>query len=71
MDTTFPMKRPFDIIFCRNVIIYFDAPTKESLLTRFYHHLKDGGYMFIGHSESLMHMRDKYKYLKHTIYKKA
>ena len=71
MDTNFPMKRPFDVIFCRNVIIYFDAQTKESLLLKFYNHLKEGGYMFIGHSESLMHMRDKYKYLKHTIYKKA
>jgi chemotaxis protein methyltransferase CheR len=71
MNATFPMKRPFDIIFCRNVIIYFDVPTKESLLIRFYHHLKEGGYMFIGHSESLMHMRDKYKYLKHTIYKRV
>ena len=71
MDSAFPMKKPFDIIFCRNVIIYFDVPTKESLLSRFYQHLKEGGYMFIGHSESLMHMRDKYNYLKHTIYKKA
>jgi len=71
MDFTFPMKRPFDIIFCRNVIIYFDIPSKENLLSRFYLHLKEGGHMFIGHSESLMHMRDKFKYLKHTIYKKV
>ncbi len=71
MDVTFPMKRPFDIIFCRNVIIYFDAQTKESLLSRFHLHLSDRGYIFIGHSESLMHMRDNYRYLKHTIYKKV
>jgi chemotaxis protein methyltransferase CheR len=71
MDVTFPMKRPFDIIFCRNVIIYFDSKTKEELLNKFHRHLKDGGYMFVGHSESLMHMKDKFRYLKHTIYQKV
>lgn len=70
-DGTFPMKNPFDIIFCRNVIIYFDSKTKEELLNKFHRHLKDGGYMFIGHSESLMHMKDKFRYLKHTIYQKV
>jgi len=71
MDETFPMKFPFDIIFCRNVIIYFDTKTKEELLNKFYRHLKPKGYMFIGHSESLMHMKDRFRYLKHTIYQKV
>ncbi|MBN2299172.1 MAG: protein-glutamate O-methyltransferase [Deltaproteobacteria bacterium] len=71
MNPTFPMKQPFDIIFCRNVIIYFDAPTKEGLLDKFHYHLKTGGHIFIGHSESLMHMKTKFKYLKHTIYQKV
>lgn len=71
MEQTFPMKRPFDIIFCRNVIIYFDSQTKETLLNKFHFHLKNKGHMFIGHSESLMHMKNRYKYLKHTIYQKA
>lgn len=71
MNETFPMKFPFDIIFCRNVIIYFDTKTKEELLNKFYGHLKPRGYMFIGHSESLMHMKDKFRYLKHTIYQKV
>ena len=71
MDETFPMKHPFDIIFCRNVIIYFDTKTKEDLLNKFYRHLKPKGHMFIGHSESLMHMKDKYRYLRHTIYQKV
>lgn len=71
MDHTFPMKRPFDIIFCRNVIIYFDSQTKENLLEKFHSHLKNKGHMFIGHSESLMHMKNKYRYLKHTIYQKV
>ncbi len=70
MSPSFPMKRPFDIIFCRNVIIYFDAETKATLMGKFHHHLKDNGYMFIGHSESLMGMKDKFKYMKNTIYQK-
>lgn len=71
MDQSFPMKHPFDIIFCRNVIIYFDQATKASLLNKFHHHLKDHGYIFIGHSESLMNMKDRFKYIKNTIYKKV
>lgn len=71
MDEAFPMKNPFDIIFCRNVIIYFDSQTKDALLTKYHKHLKNCGHMFIGHSESLMHMKDKFRYLKHTIYQKV
>ncbi len=46
-------KEPFDVIFCRNVMIYFDNPTKEILVGKFFHHLANGGYFFIGHAESL------------------
>lgn len=53
MDSDFGMKAPVDIIFCRNVIIYFDRPTQEKLLNRFCHHLIPGGYLFTGHSETL------------------
>jgi chemotaxis protein methyltransferase CheR len=71
MNETFPMKNPFDIIFCRNVIIYFDTKTKEELLNKFHRHLKPMGHIFIGHSESLMHMKEQFRYLKHTIYQKV
>ncbi|MBI5409487.1 MAG: protein-glutamate O-methyltransferase [Nitrospirae bacterium] len=53
MDGDFGMREPMDIIFCRNVIIYFDRPTQEKLLNRLYRHLIPGGYMFMGHSETL------------------
>lgn len=46
-----PMHRPFDVIFCRNVMIYFDGPTKDRLVERFARQLVPGGYLYIGHSE--------------------
>lgn len=50
---SFPFKKKFHVIFCRNVMIYFDQITREALLNRFMGHLEDGGLLFIGHSESL------------------
>lgn len=48
-----PMRRPFQVIFCRNVMIYFDQPTKERLVSRFAQALCPGGYLYIGHSERI------------------
>jgi chemotaxis protein methyltransferase CheR len=49
-----PMKGPFDAIFCRNVMIYFDGPTKSKLIERFVSLIRPGGWLYIGHSESLL-----------------
>ena len=71
VEKTFNFKRRFHVIFCRNVMIYFDSRTRKELVERLYEHMEPGGYLFIGHSESLMHMKDKFRFLKHTVYQKV
>lgn len=66
----FPFKRKFHVIFCRNVMIYFDLKTKEELTERFYDSLEYGGYMFIGHSESLNRDRTGFRYVMPAVYRK-
>ena len=68
MDDRFPIKSPLDLIFCRNVMIYFDRPTQEQLVNKFYRYLKPGGHLFIGHSESLQWVKHPFKTLAPTIY---
>ena len=70
MADTFPIKSPLDLIFCRNVMIYFDRPTQAQLATKFYRYLKPGGYLFIGHSESLQLLNQPFKTVAPTIYQK-
>lgn len=70
MDDQFPIKTPLDLIFCRNVMIYFDRPTQERLVNKFHRYLKPGGYLFIGHSESLQWIRHPFTALAPTIYQK-
>lgn len=70
MDNVFPFKRRFHTIFCRNVMIYFDNKTKEELINKFYDMTEDGGYLFIGHSESLNRDTTKYKYIMPAVYRK-
>ena len=65
------MKKPFDMIFCRNVVIYFDQETRRSLIDRFVNALADGGYLFVGHSESLLGMTDRLRLVGRTIHKKV
>ena len=65
-----PMKGPFDLMFCRNVVIYFDKPTQKVLFARYENILKSRAYMFIGHSESLYKVTTDFESLKHTTYRK-
>lgn len=65
-----PMRGPFDIIFCRNVIIYFDKQTQVRLVERFAKLLRDGGYLIIGHSESLLNVSDRFVLSGKTIHRK-
>lgn len=63
-----PFRNKFNFIFCRNVMIYFDRPTQEALINRYYDNLASGGYLFIGHSESLSGVNHRFEYVKPTIY---
>jgi chemotaxis protein methyltransferase CheR len=65
-----PMRGPFDAIFCRNVMIYFDKPTQNRLVERFWDLLGSGGVLFLGHSESLTGVRHRFKYVQPTVYGK-
>jgi chemotaxis protein methyltransferase CheR len=70
MDQVFPFKKKFHVIFCRNVMIYFDNRTKWELVNKFYDLTEYGGYLFIGHSESLNRDETKYKYVMPAVYRK-
>jgi len=65
-----PFNNPFDVIFCRNVMIYFDKETQKKLIGRFYDCLKEGGWLFIGHSESLTGLAHQFKYVEPSVYHK-
>jgi chemotaxis protein methyltransferase CheR len=65
-----PFRGPFDAIFCRNVMIYFDAATKAKLIDRFTHMLRPGGWLYIGHSESLIGDHPGLQSVGRTIYRR-
>lgn len=68
--TQWPMKDKFDIIFCRNVVIYFDKPTQKVLFERYANILRNNGTLIIGHSETLFKVSDRFKPIGNTIYEK-
>lgn len=70
MDDYYDIQHKFDLIFCRNVLIYFDRKTQENVIRKLCSHLREGGYLFIGHSESLNDLRLPLTQLKSTIFRK-
>ena len=70
MSGDFNIKEPLDIIFCRNVIIYFDRPTQERLLNHFHRLLRPGGYIFMGHSETLHGLNVPLVQVSPTVYRR-
>ncbi len=71
MEKKFPFKEKFHVIFCRNVMIYFDNATKRELVNRFYDCTAAGGYLIIGHSESLNRQETNYQYIMPAVYRKG
>ena len=65
-----PMQGPFHAIFCRNVMIYFDKPTQQALVARYHDLLAPGGYLFVGHSESLTALAHDFTYVRPAVYQK-
>ena len=65
-----PMQGKFDVIFCRNVIIYFDKPSQCLLFDRFANLLRDDGYLYIGHSESLYKVTERFRSIGQSIYQR-
>jgi chemotaxis protein methyltransferase CheR len=70
MDSVYDVSDTYDVIFCRNVLIYFDRTTQEQVINRLGRHLRPGGYFFIGHSESLSGMDVPLKHVKPTIFRR-
>ena len=71
MSEVFPFEKKFNVIFCRNVMIYFEQKTKMELIKKFYDMTESGGYLFIGHSESLNKDETEYKYIMPAVYRKG
>lgn len=68
LDKNWPLRPPFDVIFCRNVMIYFDKPTQLEILKKFVPLLRPDGLMFAGHSESFYHAEEYFKLRAKTVY---
>lgn len=70
MTPVFPFRKPFHVIFCRNVMIYFDNKTRDNLVRKFAEFLEPGGYLFIGHSEVIDRHKSDFDYVMPSIYRK-
>ena len=69
-DTYHEVPNNFDIVFCRNVLIYFDRPTQEAVINKLCRHLRSGGFFFLGHSESAAGINVPLKQLKPTVFRR-
>jgi chemotaxis protein methyltransferase CheR len=65
-----PMKGGFQVVFCRNAMIYFDRSTQQTLIQRFWDVLEEGGYLFVGHSEGLSAIQHRFRYVRPAVYRK-
>jgi chemotaxis protein methyltransferase CheR len=70
MDNSYRIHDTFDIVFCRNVLIYFDRETQEKVINKICTKINSGGYFFLGHSESIMSMNVPLRQIKPTIFQK-
>jgi chemotaxis protein methyltransferase CheR len=70
LEGALPFTEPFQLIFCRNVMIYFDRPTQEELVAKLTRQLVPGGYLFVGHSESLSGVKHTLETVKPAIYRR-
>ena len=70
LNGTWPPRDPYDVIFLRNILIYFDTPTKKKLVDRLAQQLRPGGYLMVGHSESLNSITNKLKAVQPSVYQK-
>lgn len=68
LDASYSVKGPLDVVFCRNVMIYFDKPTQYKILSRFAPMMQPDGLLFAGHSESFLHAADLFRSLGKTVY---
>jgi len=66
-----PFREPFDVVFCRNVMIYFDAATQRAVLERIYRVMKPGGMLFVGHAENFSESRDLFILRGKTCYERC
>lgn len=71
LDARLPIQGPFDALFCRNVMIYFDKQTQYAILKKFLPLLREDGLLFAGHSESFLHAADLFHSLGRTVYERA
>ncbi len=66
----FPFDEPFNLILCRNVMIYFDKDTQQALVNKFYDCIADGGYLLTGHADSLTRIEHGFRYVRPSVYQK-